>query len=258
MDLKVTVCQLNDDPNIFIQDWEKLVTHVKAETSQFVLLPEMPFHAWFAGTRSFDANVWQDAVQAHDMWQKRLSELAPAMVFCTRPVNHEGQRMNEGFFWTPEQGYNAFHHKYYLPEEEDFWEASWYQRGEGEFVPAEINGVSVGFSICTELWFLERARAYGKAGIHLLATPRASQRATVDKWLVGGRTAAIVSGAFSLSSNRVSGSGQPNDFGGQGWVVGPEGQVLGLTSPNQPFLTVEIDLQEAERAKKTYPRYVED
>ncbi len=258
MTIRVTVCQLNDDPEIFIQDWERLVGHVKAEGSRLVLLPEMPFHAWIAGTRTFDPAVWQASMQAHDLWQKRLSELAPALVLSTRPINQQGRRMNEGFFWTSELGYQAVHRKYYLPEEEDFWEASWYQRGEGEFIPAEIDGVRIGLSICTELWFFERARAYGKRGIHLLATPRATQRGTIDKWLVGGQAAAVVSGAFSLSSNRVSGSGRPNDFGGQGWVVDPDGQVLGLTTSNQPFVTVEIDHQEAERAKKTYPRYVED
>ncbi|MDR3574997.1 MAG: carbon-nitrogen hydrolase family protein [Anaerolineaceae bacterium] len=258
MSIKVTVCQLNDDPQVLTQDWERLVEHVKGESSQVVLLPEMPFHAWVAGARPFKAALWQEAIQAHDIWQKRLSELAPALVLSTRPINRQFDRLNEGFFWTQAQGYNAVHHKYYLPEEEGFWEASWYQRGERKFVPAKINGLKLGFLICTELWFMERARAYGKAGTHLLVTPRASQKATVDKWLLGGRSAAIVSGAFSLSSNRVSGSGQPDDFGGQGWIIGPEGQVLGVTSPEQPFSTIEIDLREAEIAKKTYPRYVQD
>jgi N-carbamoylputrescine amidase len=258
MPLRVTVCQLHDDPEVFIRDWEQLTANVKAEASQVVLLPEMPFHAWFAGTRPFDPAVWQDAIQAHDAWQKRLSELAPALVLCTRPIDRQGRRRNEGFLWTPELGYKIVHHKYYLPDEEDFWEASWYQRGENEFIPAEILGVKVGFLICTELWFLERARLYGKAGCHLLVTPRCTQKATVDKWLVGGQAAAVVSGAFSLSSNRVSENGRPNDFGGQGWVVGPDGQILGLTSTDKPFLTVEIDPQEAERARKTYPRYVQD
>jgi N-carbamoylputrescine amidase len=45
-------------------------------------------------------------------------------------------------------------------------------------------------------------------------------------------------------------------FGGQGWIVGPDGEVLGLTSTGHPFLTMEIALEEAERAKSTYPRYV--
>jgi len=46
-------------------------------------------------------------------------------------------------------------------------------------------------------------------------------------------------------------------FGGAGWVIEPEeGRLLGVTSRNKPFLTVEIDLEDAEKAKQTYPRYV--
>jgi N-carbamoylputrescine amidase len=81
---------------------------------------------------------------------------------------------------------------------------------------------------------------------------------TVEKWLVGGRAAAIVAGAYSLSSNRTSPEGSSPVFGGQGWVVSPEGEVLGLTLRQRPFVTVEIDLLEAERAKGTYPRYVKE
>jgi N-carbamoylputrescine amidase len=48
-------------------------------------------------------------------------------------------------------------------------------------------------------------------------------------------------------------------FGGAGWVIEPEeGSVWGLTSQSEPFLTIEIDLEHAEKAKRTYPRYVSD
>ena len=128
-------------------------------------------------------------------------------------------------------------------------------RARGEFVPVEIGAARIGFAICTELWAMEQARLYGKAGVHIIATPRATTKATVDKWLAGGRVAAIVSGAFSLSSNLTSSEGRPADFGGQGWIVGPDGQVMGVTSRERPFVKVEIDLNEAEYAKKTFPRY---
>jgi N-carbamoylputrescine amidase len=49
------------------------------------------------------------------------------------------------------------------------------------------------------------------------------------------------------------------DFAGVGWIIEPEeGKVLGLTSAEQPFLTVDVDLTIAEKAKSTYPRYVLD
>jgi N-carbamoylputrescine amidase len=256
MVLKVTVCELQDNPAGFAQDWQQLVAHVKAEASQMVLLPEMPFCPWFCRVRPFDPAAWQAAIAAHDAWLPRLAELAPALVLASRPVNPSGRRLNEGFVWEQAAGYRPAHSKYYLPDEEGFWEATWYQRGDGDFTPLESGGLRIGFLICTEVWFSERARRYGKAGAHLIVTPRATERATVDKWLAGGRTAAIVSGAFALSSNHTNPPGQLPELGGQGWVIGPDGDVLGLTSRQRPFVTVEIDPSEADRAKSTYPRDV--
>jgi len=60
-----------------------------------------------------------------------------------------------------------------------------------------------------------------------------------------------VSGAWSLSSN----SAEPQ-HGGLGWAVDPEGEVVALTSRATPWVTVELDLDEAEAAKSRYPRYV--
>jgi predicted amidohydrolase len=254
--MKVTVCELNDKPDDFAHEWEQLVAHVKSQSSQLVLLPEMPFCPWFAFAPAFEPEVWQSAVTAHDVWQERLSELAPAIVLGSRPVNREEQRLNEGFVWEQQGGYRAARHKYYLPNEPGFWEASWYSRGDGKFTLLQCGGARIGFQICTELWSMEQARLYGKEGASIIVTPRATGKATLDKWLVGGRAAAIVSGAFSLSSNRVSFEGNPVHFGGQGWIVDPDGGVLGLTSRERPFTTVDIDLSAAERAKQTYPRDV--
>lgn len=256
--MRVTVCELNDDPQIFEEEWQALAAHVRAEGSDWVLLPEMPFYPWIASKRRFEAAAWQAAIDAHQAWQARLPELSPAVVAATRPVDKEGKRLNEGFLWSQTNGYRPGHYKYYLPDEEGFWEASWYERGKGDFDPIEERAVRCGFLICSELWFPERARAYGKAGAHLLLTPRATGKATVEKWLVGGRTAAIVAGAFSLSSNRAGKTRSGVEFGGQGWVVDPDGQVLGVTSARQPFLTLEIDLNLAVQARDTYPRYMPD
>jgi predicted amidohydrolase len=254
--MKVTVCELNDRPDDFAREWQQLVAHVAARSSDLVLLPEMPFCPWFAAAPAFEPAVWQAAVTAHDAWQERLSELAPAIVLGSRPVNRDGKRLNEGFVRDRQGGYRAVHHKYYLPDEPGFWEASWYDRGAGDFAPIQCGAARVGFQICTELWAMERARLYGKEGVGLIVTPRATGKASLDKWLVGGRAGAVVSGAFSLSSNRVGSAEGGVNFGGRGWIVDPDGEVLGLTSREQPFTTVEIDLDAAERARRTYPRYI--
>ena len=254
--MKVTVCQLGHGTAEFLQDWERLIAHVRAENSEFVLLPEMPFYPWFASKKPYDPKTWEEAVAAHLEWRLRLSELGGVVVSGTSPVNLGGKRLNQAFIWDPVMGYSPSHAKYYLPDEVGFWEKTWYDRGELEFRHHEISGIKLGFLICTELWFFQHARAYGKSGVHLIANPRATPHETLDKWVAGGQAAAVVAGAYSISSNRVSSTDDEANLGGQGWIVDPDGLVLGTTSQEEPFLTRDLDLSMAEAAKCTYPRYV--
>jgi N-carbamoylputrescine amidase len=253
--LRITVCELDCESSAFDEEWSRLVQHVRERSSEVVLLPEMPFSPWFPTTRKYDVETWRRAVEAHDRWLTRLTELAPALVLGTRPVSRADARYNEAFVWQADRGSRGVHLKSYLPDEEEFWEASWYHAGDKEFAPVQAGAARVGFQICTELWSMENARLYGKAGVHLIACPRGTPHGSLEKWLAGGRAAAVVSGAFVLSSNRFSPPGTVPSLGGQGWIIGPESEVLARTSRHEPFATVTIDLAEAERAKRTYPRY---
>ena len=123
----------------------------------------------------------------------------------------------------------------------------------------EVEGLRVGFLICTEIWFGGRARVYAHEGVHVIVCPRATPEASTGKWVAGGTTAAVVSGAFCLSSNLIGPNVEGLPFGGAGWIIEPEeGRLLGLTSRANPLLTVYIDPGWADNAKHTYPRYVRD
>jgi N-carbamoylputrescine amidase len=243
----------------FSQAWERLAEHVGDQKSDLVLLPEMPFYRWLSQTQEVDPSEWEESVHAHDEWITRLADLAPATVISSRPVVDAGKRHNFGFVWEPETGLSDIHAKHYLPDEPGFWEASWYQRGDGNFSIAVTPKAKVGFLICTELWFTQHAREYGRQGAQIIVCPRATPTSTAPKWLAGGQSAAVISGAFCLSSNLAGTTTDGGDFAGVGWIVEPEeGEILGHTSSAEPFLTVDVDLAEADRAKTTYPRYVED
>lgn len=259
--MRVTVCELPDHPEAFDGAWRGLVAHVRAAGSEVVLLPELPFAPWFATRREFEPATWRAVVERHEAWLARLGELAPAAVLSTRPVEPSEGRFNEGYVWDVAGGLRAVHRKRYLPDEPAYWEASWYRRGATAMPPVVRCGdAAVSFRICSELWFLAEARALGKQGVHLLAAPRATPTAGADRWTAAGRVAAIVAGAFCLSSNRSGPSARAPGlvFAGNGWIISPEGELLGLTSSAEPFVTRDVDLAQAERAKTTYPRYVAD
>jgi N-carbamoylputrescine amidase len=257
--MKATVCEFSNDPDRLKKDWDGLVAHVRAEKSGFVLLPEMPFHPWLARSPKADPAKWAEAVRAHERWLERLEELAPAAVAGAIPVIRDGKHLNEGFVWEKGSGLRTVHAKYYLPNEAGFWEANWYERGEKSFEMAEIAGAKAGFLICSEQWFTEHARSYGKRGAHLILCPRATPVETADKWVAGGRVVSVTSGAYCLSSNRGGVDAGGMKWGGTGWISEPEeGAVMALTSQEKPFVTMELDLAVAERAKSTYPRNVRE
>ena len=253
--MKTTVTQIS--PNQLERDWQNLIEHVQANQSRMVLLPELTFSNWFCATQNVDDGVWQEAVQAHDFWLGRLPELGAEIVMGTAPRNIKNKKYNSAYVWTANTGIQWIHSKTYLPNEPGFWEATWYDRAPIDFQPVNIEGNSIGVMICTELWFMQHARAYGQAGVHLVVNPRCTPYISNDKWLAGGRTAGVVAGAYCLSSNQVGQAGEMQ-LGGAGWITDPEGVVLEVTSADVPFVTVDLDLRAADAAKNDYPRYVED
>ncbi len=230
------------------------VEHSKKESSDLVLLLELPFFPWPSKKDEFSRDIWERSVLVHDSWVAKLVELAPAAVVGTRPVTRNGRRLNEGFVWTGDGGYVGVHTKYYVPEEEGYWEATWYNRGDSIFEPAHARRATLGFLICSELWSMSHTTEYGKSRAHILVTPRATGKDSVEKWLAGGRACAVVSGCFSPFSNRVSGGSDAGDFGRQGWIIDQDGGVLATTSSDHPYVTRDIDLEAVVLAKTTYPR----
>lgn len=109
--MKITVCELPNDFTVFEHTWEQLVAHVSNNTSEIVLLPEMPFSPWLAQSNQFDARLWAEAVENHLTWIARLEELYPAVVISTRPVYSGETRNNLGYIWEQGTGMQDVHAK---------------------------------------------------------------------------------------------------------------------------------------------------
>jgi len=103
------------------------------------------------------------------------------------------------------------------------------------------------------LWALESYAEYARIGVQAILSPRATAASTTAKWLSVGVVAAVRSGAFSLSSNRVDPTGA---YGGAAWIISPDGEILATTTRDAPFVTIDIDLNTPISARASYPRYV--
>ena len=253
--MKATITQL--DASQLPSEWQALRAHVSRERSDLVLLPEICFAPWFCTAPEYDDSVWRAALSSHQRWLNRLPELGAATVIGTAPCNEGGKRYNIAYAWNAERGLQWIHRKTYLPNDDGYWEANWYDRAPIDFQPVRLGELSIGLSICTEIWFMQHARQYGKRGIHLLLNPRSTPAFSNEKWLAAGRTAAVVAGAFCLSSNHA-GRADHVELGGAGWICDPDGVVLAVTDADRPFITLDLSLNLAKSAKLSYPRYVDD
>jgi N-carbamoylputrescine amidase len=215
-----------------------------------VLLPEFALVEPVWEDKVFDQARWADALARSDAWLERLPELGAEHVVGARPVGGGGRRFNQGYIWSAAGGLTPLRRKYFLPDEPGSWEARWFDRGDPTFPAFHAGDLVFGLNICTELWALETYGAYVEQAVQVILSPRATAAATAAKWMSVGVVAAVRSGAFCLSSNRVELTGA---CGGMGWIVSPQGQVLATTSAGSPCATIDIDLAASAAARAGYP-----
>jgi len=251
--MRVTVCELPHEPRALDAAWTALCEHTARHSSELVLLPEFAMVEPVWQDETFDACRWAAAQALSDVWRHRLSELGVAHAVGTRPVTIDGLRFNQGFLWSASGELAPLRRKFFLPDEPGSWEARWFDRGDSYFPAYHAGECSFGLNICTELWAVETYAAYAVRGVQVILSPRATAASTTAKWLSAGVVAAVRSGAFSLSSNRVDPTGA---CGGVGWIIDPNGTVLARTSPEAPFATADIELAASAAARDEYPRYV--
>lgn len=252
--MRATVVELPHEPAALEEAWSALCRHTRRNDSELVLLPELAFvEAVWEGERP-DADRLAAIQRLSDLWLRRLPELGGPTVVGARPRGHEGLFLIEAFLRKGgEDETQSLRRKHYLPDEPGAWEARWFERGEKDFPAFETGALTFGINICTELWALETYSGYVSEGVQAILAPRATAASTLDKWLAVGRVAAVRTGAYCLSSNRVDPSGA---CGGGGWIFDPDGRLLAATDSEAPFVTVDLDLSAVAAARATYPRSV--
>jgi N-carbamoylputrescine amidase len=250
--MRVTVCELPHEPAALARAWAALCEHTSHQASELVLLPEFAMVEPVWQDEMFDAGRWAAAAASSEGWHLRLSELRVTNVVGTRPVTIGGRPFNQGFLWSVSGGLVPLRRKFFLPDEPGNWEARWFDRGDPDFTEYNAGALSFALNICTELWAVETYAVYAAHGVQVILSPRATAASTTAKWLSVGVVAAVRSGAFSLSSNRVDPTGA---CGGAGWIISPTGDILARTTADAPFATVDIDLSASAAARDEYPRY---
>lgn len=254
------------------REWRILAGRVREADADLVLLGEMPFGLWVAADPDPDPEAFEASRRLHERAVGEFGDLGTPVVAATRPAREGTRPVNQAFLWSDDGGVRPVHTKQCFPDEAGYREARWFRPGRPGFRPAALplpvggaagprpgpkgEPVRAGFLICTEVWFNERARGYGRQGADLILVPRVTPPGSTGRWRTAVRMAALVSGCYAASSNRSGTDRRGEAFGGRGWVFGPDGELLAETSPDRPVAVADLDRARVRRARRTYPRYV--
>jgi N-carbamoylputrescine amidase len=253
--MRVTFVEWTDGLQAGSEEWSNIAAELAAERPELLVTNEMPFGEWIASEPVFDAASARRSLEAHAVGAKALAALGIPSILSSRPVWSHGRLANEAFVLTGEQ-LMPLRYKRYLPSEPGWEEKSWFEPGDPNFPVHDLGGLTAGVLLCTEAMFNEHARDYGVNGATLIAIPRATGP-DLQPWLTAGAMAALVSGSYVVSSNRVGQQATGPTFGGGGFAYAPDGTLLGVTSASAPFLTFDLDPDlAAARQRDGYPYYV--
>jgi N-carbamoylputrescine amidase len=249
--MKITVCEFPDEAAAFEPAWDRLRETLEAEPTDFLLLPELAAAESFWRSPRFDLAIWHQTVAKHAQLATQLERLSARRIVGTRAVEINQRRLNESFLWTATRDLVSGRSKAWLPEQEGGWEATWFDGDAPNVEPVDDDGLRFATLICTEIMVSAAPRALSRAGVQLIAAPRAT--GGHRRWEIATQMAAISAGAFVATANRRGGT-----LAGGSWIIGPDGEELARTDAANPIVTIEIDLAEADRAKLTYPRNVKE
>lgn len=234
--------------------WGQIKDSVGAESPDILITNELPFGPWIAEGTAFSDDEARYSLRAHYRGLEGLIDFGIPAVISSRPV-WNGQRLANEAFVLEKGIVRPLHRKQYFPNEPGWFEREWYAGDDSGFNVAEILGIKVGVLLCTEAMFNEHARAYGQQGASLIVLPRASGM-NIESWKIAGAMASLVSGAYVVSSNRFGGALGGTRFGGGGFAYAPHGQLLSLTTEDNPVQAFELDPETVSVAQREYPCYV--
>jgi len=111
----------------------------------------------------------------------------------------------------------------------------------------------VGLAICFDLRFPEMTRKLCDDGARIVLVSAQWPRARVDHFRDLTRVRAMENQMYIVSCNSCGDDGKGLVLGGGSTVVGPSGEVKGVLGDEEGVLTVNIDLEDVERTRESFP-----
>lgn len=222
------------------------------------ILPELPCDPWYPADRSAGQGRDEECEEAGGARHALLSQAAreAGVGLVGGAIVHDpesGLRYGTALVFDASGTLASSYAKIHLPQESGFWERDHYDSGLEAPRTTEVCGLRLGVQVCSDLNRPQGVALLAAQGVELVAGPRATERATWDRWRMVLRSSALTAGCFLISVNRP-GPERGVALGGPSIAIDPHGEVL-VESEDQLSI-VDLDLALVTGARSDYPGYL--
>jgi predicted amidohydrolase len=256
-DLNIVLCQTDivwQNKNANIENIENnYFSHIKANTVDLILLPEMFLTGFTMKTSQFSEKMTGSTIKWLQKWAKTLqTQIGGSLI-----VEDNNQHFNR-FVIMSEKGIETYYDKAHLFRMGD--ENNHFSKGSNRVV-YQLKGWNLLLQVCYDLRFPVFSRNRNINGekeydviIYVANWPKI--RSYIWSNLLQAR--AIENQVYSVGVNRVGVDGNQVDHSGDSTVINPWGQVIYKSLPGQPDIQlVQLKKSVLDYIKTKFPAYLD-
>jgi len=260
----VAACiQLNsgDDVAANLARTESLLQQAASRGAQLVLLPEN-----FALMAENDASKHHFSHHQAQSTIIRLGQLSHRLKLwiiagsLITPIAKSDKLHNTSMVFAPNGNCTAQYHKIHLfdaalPGQEEHRESRLFDAGKAP-VQTNINGWSIGLSICFDIRFPILFQQYRKNGCRLLTIPAAFTATTgIDHWMALLKARAIETQCFVLAAAQNGSHPGNRKTWGHSMIIDPWGNVLAEIQQDEGVICAVLNRDELEQVRHAIPMH---
>jgi predicted amidohydrolase len=128
------------------------------------------------------------------------------------------------------------------------------EQGGSDIVTADVDGTTVGMTVCYDLRFPELYRILAVRGARIVTVPAAfTERTGRDHWEVLLRARAIENQCFVVAPNAFGDHGHGKVSYGRSMIVDPWGVVLAQAPDGEAVIVADLDLDQVDAVRAAIP-----
>ncbi len=266
-DLRTALVQLNssDSPDQNLPVTKGLIADAAVKGARFVLTPEVTNCVSTSRRHQLDVLQTEEEDITLAALRAQASELDIWLLIgslALKTDDPDGRFANRSFLISPDGSIRARYDKIHMFDvdvsaTETYRESAGYRPGT-EAVMADVEGQSLGMTICYDLRFPHLFRHLAQSGAGMISVPSAFSPVTgAAHWEVILRARAIENGCYILAPAQtgahMSQAGKSRKTYGHSLVIDPWGQVLADAGETMGIIIVDLNPAEVAKARERIP-----